>query len=74
MEIRQCDVGGQTLRVGLRRGDGSRPALLLFNGIGASIELAEPFIEALQGPDVIIFDVPGVGGSPRRGFRIVHGR
>ena len=39
MEIRQCDVGGQTLRVGIRRGGGARPALLLFNGIGASIEL-----------------------------------
>ena len=68
MEIRQCDVGGQTLRVGIRRGGGARPALLLFNGIGASIELAEPFVEALQGPDVIIFDVPGVGGSPAPRF------
>jgi poly(3-hydroxyalkanoate) depolymerase len=68
VEIRQCDVGAQTLRVGIRRGDGTRPALLLFNGIGASIELAEPFIDALQGPDVIIFDVPGVGGSPAPRF------
>ena len=68
MEIHQCDVGRQALRVGIRRGDRARPALLLFNGIGASIELAEPFIEALQGPEVIIFDVPGVGGSPAPRF------
>jgi poly(3-hydroxyalkanoate) depolymerase len=68
VEIRQCNVGGQRLRVGIRRGDRARPALLLFNGIGASIELAEPFIEALRGPDVIIFDVPGVGGSPAPRF------
>ena len=64
MQISLHDVGGQTLRVGIRHGDRSRPALLLFNGIGASIELAEPFIDALHGPEAIIFDVPGVGGSP----------
>ena len=34
------------------------------NGIGANIELVEPFLDALDGPRAIIFDVPGVGGSP----------
>jgi len=58
------EIGGQTLRVGERRGDPARPPLLMFNGIGASIELAEPFLEALDGQPAIIFDVPGVGGSP----------
>jgi poly(3-hydroxyalkanoate) depolymerase len=58
------DVHGQMLRVGVRRGDRTRPALLLFNGIGASIELVAPFLDALPGPEAIIFDVPGVGGSP----------
>src|SRR6516225_486668 len=58
------EVAGQTLRVGVRAGDRSRPPLLFFNGIGANIELAEPFIDALQGPAAIVFDVPGVGGSP----------
>ncbi len=52
------------LRVGVRRGEKARPALLLFNGIGANIELVEPFLDALEGPEAIIFDVPGVGGSP----------
>jgi poly(3-hydroxyalkanoate) depolymerase len=64
VQIALCDVGGQTLRVGIRRGDRARPPLLLFNGIGASIELAAPFIDALPDTEAIVFDVPGVGGSP----------
>ncbi len=64
LEIGLYDVGGQMLRVGIRRGDKSRPPLLLFNGIGANIELAKPFLDAFPGPEAIIFDVPGVGGSP----------
>ena len=52
------------LRVGVRHGETARPPLLLFNGIGANIELAEPFLDALAGFEAIIFDVPGVGGSP----------
>ena len=63
MRISLHDVAGQTLRVGVRAG-GSRPPLLLFNGIGANIELVEPFLDALDGPPAIVFDVPGVGGSP----------
>src|SRR5215470_3453213 len=58
------EVGGQTLRVGIRPGEKARPPLLLFNGIGASIELVAPFLAAFEGPEVIVFDVPGVGGSP----------
>jgi poly(3-hydroxyalkanoate) depolymerase len=58
------DVDGQTLRVGIRPGAKARPPLLLFNGIGASIELVAPFLAALDGPEAIVFDVPGVGGSP----------
>src|SRR5215467_10945998 len=64
MQIGLHDVAGQLLRVGVRRGDAARPPLLLFNGIGASIELLEPFLDALDGPGAITFDVPGVGGSP----------
>ena len=36
----------------------------MFNGIGANWELAKPFLEALTDTTAIIFDVPGVGGSP----------
>src|ERR1051325_10806014 len=64
VDIRLHEVGGQTLRVGIRPGDNARPPLLLFNGIGASIELVAPFLAALEGPEAIVFDVPGVGGSP----------
>src|SRR6266446_6579333 len=64
MQISLHNVDGQTLRVGIRRGEKVRPPLLLFNGIGANIELVEPFLDALEGPEAIIFDVPGVGGSP----------
>ena len=41
------------------------PPLLLCNGIGASLEALQPFVDALD-PDrgVVRFDVPGVGGSP----------
>jgi poly(3-hydroxyalkanoate) depolymerase len=56
-------IAGQTLRVGIRRGE-TRPPLLFFNGIGANIELIAPFLEAFQGPEIVVFDVPGVGGSP----------
>jgi poly(3-hydroxyalkanoate) depolymerase len=64
LQIALHDVGGQQLRVGIRRGDAKRRPLMLFNGIGANIELLEPFLEAFKGPEAIVFDVPGVGGSP----------
>jgi poly(3-hydroxyalkanoate) depolymerase len=64
LQIALHDVDGQTLRVGIRAGARARPPLLLFNGIGASIELVMPFLAALDGPEAIVFDVPGVGGSP----------
>src|SRR5215831_10937697 len=52
------------LRVGVRRSEKTHPPLLLFNGIGANIELIGPFLDALDGPEAVVFDVPGVGGSP----------
>ena len=58
------EVDGQPLRVGIQRGSGASPPLLIFNGVGANLELVEPFVAALQGVEIIIFDVPGVGGSP----------
>jgi pimeloyl-ACP methyl ester carboxylesterase len=64
--LRTVTVGGRTLRVSIRRGDGSLPPLLLMNGIGASLEVLQPFVDALDPRrEVIRFDVPGVGGSPR---------
>ena len=62
---RQIAIGGQWLHVAIRHGSGREPPLLIFNGIGANWELARPFLEALTSTTAIIFDVPGVGGSPR---------
>jgi poly(3-hydroxyalkanoate) depolymerase len=58
-------VMGQRLKVAIRPGDGTRIPLLVFNGIGANLELLQPFVDALDPTiEVIRFDVPGVGGSP----------
>src|SRR5215471_18692184 len=64
-EVRLVEVDGQVLRVGRRRGDArsARP-LLIFNGIGANLEMLEPFVQALQDIEVVAFDVPGAGASP----------
>ena len=63
------NVKGEDLCVALEQGDGNEPPLLLINGIGANLELFDPFIEALdnvggQKIGTIRFDVPGIGGSP----------
>jgi poly(3-hydroxyalkanoate) depolymerase len=64
LELREVELDGQRLRIGIQPGtDGGTP-LLLCNGIGASIEIIEPFIRVLHGIESIAFDVPGVGGSP----------
>ena len=65
-QLRTVTVGGRTLRASVRPGDGTLPPLLLMNGIGASLEVLQPFVDALDPRrEVIRFDVPGVGGSPR---------
>src|SRR3954466_5958080 len=65
--VRSVTTGGRTLRVSVRPGtDPSVTPLLLMNGIGASLEVLQPFVDALDPRrSVIRFDVPGVGGSPR---------
>jgi poly(3-hydroxyalkanoate) depolymerase len=62
-EERYIATGGQRIRVKVRWGTGV--PLVLCNGIGASLEVLDPFVEQLD-PDttVVRFDVPGVGGSP----------
>jgi poly(3-hydroxyalkanoate) depolymerase len=67
-ELIDEEVRGRQLRVSIRHASGSGPArtpLLLLNGIGASIEVLQPFVDQLPpGLEVIRFDVPGIGGSP----------
>ncbi|SHN56334.1 poly(3-hydroxyalkanoate) depolymerase [Geodermatophilus obscurus] len=69
-EVRTVRVGEVRLRTSVR---GTGQPLLLITGLGASLELAEPFEQELvaRGRQVISFDAPGMGGStpyrsPRR--------
>jgi poly(3-hydroxyalkanoate) depolymerase len=65
LTVRSMAVDGRQLRVAVRPGTGARPPLLMVNGIGASLELLQPFVDELDPAlEVIRFDVPGVGGSP----------
>ncbi len=57
-------IGSQQLRVGIRPGTMAGNPLLLFNGIGANMELVGPFLAELPEREVLIFDVPGAGKSP----------
>ena len=65
--VQLISAGGRSLRVSVREGtDDATPPLLLLNGIGASLEVLQPFVDALHPRRTVIrFDVPGVGGSPR---------
>jgi poly(3-hydroxyalkanoate) depolymerase len=65
--VRTLTTAGRTLRAAVRPGtDSSVPPLLLMNGIGASLEVLQPFVDALDPRRTVVrFDVPGVGGSPR---------
>jgi poly(3-hydroxyalkanoate) depolymerase len=64
MNARIVRVLDQDLWVVTKPGRKDRPPLLLFNGIGANAELAEPLMRAMGDIEAVIFDVPGVGGSP----------
>jgi poly(3-hydroxyalkanoate) depolymerase len=62
--MRNLTVGGRSIRVSVREGTADWTPLLLCNGIGASLELFQPFVDALDPRrPVIRFDMPGIGGS-----------
>jgi poly(3-hydroxyalkanoate) depolymerase len=63
-------AGGRMLRTAVwkaRPPRGRKPGrpILFFNGIGANIELMAPLADWFPDRDLITFDMPGVGGSPR---------
>ena len=63
--MRILRIGSRALQVAERVGAPGWPPLLLCNGIGASLELLQPFVNALDPRrGVIRFDMPGIGGSP----------
>lgn len=63
MSLNQVKVHGKTIRVAVWPATGDKPPLLLLNGIGASLELLVPFVDALDDREIVAFDVPGVGES-----------
>ena len=71
--VKFMNICGKKIRVAHWQGsDRSALPLLYFNGIGASLETAEP-LKALD-RDVITFDVPGIGHSekPTLPYRPLH--
>jgi len=63
--VRRVRVLGHDVRVAVRSGTGHGPPLVLCNGIGASLDLLQPFVDEVDPRiEVVRFDVPGVGGSP----------
>jgi poly(3-hydroxyalkanoate) depolymerase len=64
-KLRRITVLGHEVRVAVRAGTRSGPPLVLCNGVGASLDLLQPFVDAVDPAiEVVSFDVPGVGGSP----------
>ena len=55
--------GDLRVRYGVRPGSGDGIPLIIFNGVGQSIEVLQPLIDALEGVEVITYDVPGTGLS-----------
>jgi poly(3-hydroxyalkanoate) depolymerase len=65
-EVMMMTAGGRTVRTARWKAarDTGRPPLLFFNGIGANIELVAPFARRMNRQDFVMFDMPGIGGSP----------
>lgn len=65
-EVSLENVGGRMLRVARWRLDqpSDHPPILFFNGIGANIEAVAPLAAAMEDRGFIMFDMPGIGGSP----------
>lgn len=62
LKIDTIVVDGMRIRYAIRPGKLGVP-LLLLNGIGANLELTKPFVDALSGIEIVVFDMPGTGGS-----------
>ena len=69
-EIRFVDVNGVRLRAAVSGISSAGPPLLIITGLGATLELAEPFERELNrsGVQTISYDAPGVGQSTPYGW------
>ena len=57
-------IDGEHLRVATTWPANAYPVpLLIFNGVGASLDIVEPLMRSMTGFRVITFDLPGIGGS-----------
>ena len=73
--FRMVHVNGLSIRTAVRPGNPHKTPLIVFNGIGASLDLVIPFVQELDDDqEVIAFDVPGVGGSPAPLFPYTFGK
>ncbi len=61
--IHTTRIFGQELRYAFYGAQDADRTLLLFNGIGASLETVEHFASHFRHTRILTFDVPGVGGS-----------
>ncbi|MBO9514575.1 MAG: poly(3-hydroxyalkanoate) depolymerase [Variovorax sp.] len=64
LETFSIRIGTQRLRVAIGGAPKAERTLLLFNGIGASVETMAPFMARFAHTRVVTFDAPGVGESP----------
>lgn len=67
-------IDGVHIRAGIRRRDSDSLPLLLFNGIGACMELLGPFVTEMKNTTVVWYDAPGAGESqpPPQPWRPKH--
>ena len=63
LNVQWLTVDGMKVRVAVHGGDRDNLPLLIFNGIGAGMELLQPFLKSMKGTQVIVYDIPGAGQS-----------
>ena len=64
LSMRFLKIGRYRIRVAVRKGLTDQTPLLLMNGLGANLEVLDPFLKAFgKEVDTIRFDPPGIGGS-----------
>ena len=71
-KLMQCvDVDGSRVRVlRTRRESSEDPPLLLINGMAARLEMWQPLCAAIPDRPLLMFDFPGITGSPARDLPI----
>ncbi len=63
LQMRWMSINGLAVRTARRTSASGGMPLVIFNGIGAALEMLLPFIDAVPDLDVITFDAPGAGRS-----------